>query len=227
MRNRGRPQAGTARRRQSSAQPRRFCFRAQACPRQRMTDQAADQLGVADPERLHDFRVHADVGEAWQGVHLIDHETAVFAQKKVDAGQALAAECAEGLDRQLANLVAGVRGEISRDLDRRALLVEIFGLIGVEAVAVAGHDLARLRSGERTVLTLEQATIYLAAANILLDQNFAVMLERLDDRVGELLSRPRLADADRRAEARRLEEHRAAKFGDDRLERWRLPVGEA
>jgi hypothetical protein len=42
------------------------------CPRQRVTNEAVDQLGVADPERLHDLRVHADVGEAGQGVHLVD-----------------------------------------------------------------------------------------------------------------------------------------------------------
>src|ERR1700722_3174169 len=195
--------------------------------RQRVTDEAVDQLRVADPERLHDFWVHADVGEAWQGVHLIDDEAAVLAQKKVDAGQALAAERAEGLDREFADLVADVGGEVSGDLDRRALLVEIFGLIGVEAVTVAGHDLARRRGGERTVLTFENAALDLAAADIFLDQDLAVVPERLGDRFSELLSRPRLADADRRALARWLDEHRAAKFGDDLIERWRLPLGEA
>src|ERR1700733_8157637 len=212
---------------QSSSHSRFRLFRAQACPRQCVANEAVDQLGITDPERLHDLRVHADVGKAWQGVHLIDHETAVFAQKKVDAGQALAAERAEGLDRQLANLVADAGGEISRDLDRRALLVEILGLIGVEAVAVAGHDLTRRRGGERTVLASENAAFDLAAANIFLDEDFAIMPETLGDRFGELLSRPCLADADRRAQSRRLDEHRAAKFGGDRIERWRVPLGEA
>ena len=142
---------------------------------------------------------------------------AVLAQKKVDAGQALAAERAEGLDRQLANLVADFGGKVGRDLDRGALIVEIFGLVGVEAVAVAGHDLARRRGGERTVLVLENAALDLAAANIFLDQDLAVMPKRLGDRLSELLRRPRLADADRRAKARRLDEHRTAELGDDRL----------
>ena len=113
-----------------------------------MTDEAVDQLGIADPERLHDFRIHADVGEAGQGVHLVDHKAAILAQKEVDARQTLAAERSKSLDRQLANLVADVRRKISGDLDRRALLVEIFGLVGVKAVAVAGHDLARRGGGE-------------------------------------------------------------------------------
>ena len=89
-------------------------FRGHARPRQRMADEAVDQLGIADPERLHDLRVHADVGEAGQGVHLIDHEAAILAQKEVDARQALAAERAKSLDRQLANLVADVREQGQR-----------------------------------------------------------------------------------------------------------------
>ena len=52
-------------------------------------------------------------------------------------------------------------------------------------------------------------------------------LERFGDRFNELLSRAGFADADRRALARWFDEHRATKFGDDRIERWRVPLGEA
>ena len=95
-----------------------------------MADEAVDQLGVADPARLHRLRVHADVGEARQRVDLVDQELAVLAQEKVDARQALATERAEGLDRIRANLVAELARQVGRDLDQGALPVEIFGVVG-------------------------------------------------------------------------------------------------
>ena len=53
------------------------------------------------------------------------------------------------------------------------------------------------------------------------------MPERLGDRLSELLLRSRLADADRRAEARGLDEHRPAELGDDRRKRRRVAAAEA
>ena len=52
------------------------------------------------------------------------------------------------------------------------------------------------------------------------------MPERLGDRLGELLPRPRLADPDRRAETRRLDEHRTAQLGDDSVEGRRVAFDE-
>ena len=65
------------------------------------------------------------------------------------------------------------------------------------------------------------------AAHIFLDQDLAVMPERLGDRLREFLRRPRLADADRRAETRRLDEHRTAELGVDRLKGRRVALDEA
>ena len=69
-------------------------------------------------------------------------------------------------------------------------------------MAVAGHDLAGQRGGERAVLALEHAALDLAAAHEFLDQDLAVMPERLGDRVRELLPVPALlmpTDEPRRA----------------------------
>jgi hypothetical protein len=82
-----------------------------------MADEAIDQLGIADAHRLEHLRIHADVGEARQRSDL-DDQLAVLAQKEVDAGQALAAQRPERLDRELAHLVAEVAREIGRDLHR-------------------------------------------------------------------------------------------------------------
>ena len=52
------------------------------------------------------------------------------------------------------------------------------------------------------------------------------MPERFRDRLREFLRRPRLADADRRAETRRLDEHRTAQLGDDSLKSRRVAIDE-
>src|SRR5271154_5826220 len=84
---------------------------------ERMADEAVDQFGIADAHRLKHLGIHADVGEARQRVDLVGDELAVLAQEEIDARQALAAECAEGFDRQLAHLVADVALEVGRGLD--------------------------------------------------------------------------------------------------------------
>ncbi len=192
-----------------------------------MADQAVDQLGIAHPHRLKQLRIHADVGEARQRVDLVDDELAVVAEEEVDPRQALAAERAEGFDRELAHLVAHLARKVGRDFHRRPLLVEVFGLVSVKAVAVARHDFAGRRGDERPVLTLEHPAFDLAAAHIFLDQDLAVVAERLGYGSRELVRRSGLADADRRAEPRGLDEHRAAELGGDPLKGRPISEGEA
>ena len=91
-------------------------------------------------------------------------------------------------------------------------------------MGVARHDFAGRRGGQRPILALEHAALDLAPAHIFLDQDLAVVPERLSDRTREFLPRPGLADADRRAEASRLHEDRTAKLGDNRLKGRRVAL---
>ena len=75
----------------------------------------------------------------------------------------------------------------------------------VEAVRI---DLARQRRDR--VAVAEHAALDLDAGDELLDQHLLVVLERELDRVVQLLRREGLGDAHRRAQARRLDEHRVA-----------------
>ena len=91
-------------------------------------------------------------------------QLAVGAQEEIYAGEPLATERAERLDRKLAHFVADRLRQVRGHPDLGAVLVEILGLIGVEAVPIARRDLAGQRSKERTALVLENAALDLATA---------------------------------------------------------------
>ena len=66
---------------------------------QRVLDQPIHQFRVGHPARFEGERIHADVGEARDRVHLVDQDAHVGAQEKIDARHGLAAKRLERAHR--------------------------------------------------------------------------------------------------------------------------------
>ena len=96
---------------------------------------------------------------------------------------------------------------------RRAGSVDIFGVVGIEAVAFSRHDLARAGDEQAALRILQNGAFDLAALDELLRQELAVMAKALGERVLVVALVRNLADADRRALPRRLDEDGQPKRG--------------
>src|SRR5690348_15399192 len=90
--------------------------------------QAADELGIADAAGLPELRVHADLGEAGDGVDLVDVELARGCEEEIHPAHALAVEGLEGLYGKLLHALQGRGIELGGDLQTRTLVIQVFGL---------------------------------------------------------------------------------------------------
>ena len=102
--------------------------------------------------------------------------------------------------------------QFRRHFQRRAVLVDIFGVVAVEAVAFGRHDLAGAGDEQAALGIFQHAAFDLAAPDEFFGQQLAVVLEALGERRLVLFLARNLADADGGALPRRLDEDRQAEF---------------
>ncbi len=105
--------------------------------------QPVDHLGIADAACRHRLGIHADVGEAGNGVELVD-EDAQFRGRRRNPTRAMPSQpTARNAFAAIARTVPSTSSGSSAGTFRLgAILVDIFGVVGVEAVALRRHDLA-------------------------------------------------------------------------------------
>src|SRR5215210_1313695 len=177
-------------------------------PLQRQLDQAVEQLRVRNPRGLEELGVDARRGEAGDRVQLVDEHLAV-AHEEVDARHPLAVRRHVRAQSEVADALDRVRRQARRhDQVHPALVVLGRVVVPVRPAEPVGDDLARQRRDR--IAVPEHAALDLDPVDELLDQDLLVVLEGERDRFLELLGRARLRHADRRAEARRLDEDREA-----------------
>ena len=132
---------------------------------------------VLDARRGPELRVHADRGEAGDGVHLVDVDRARCAfQQEVDPSHAGAVDRLERRDRQPLDLRGGRSRQIRRDEDLRPV-VDVLGLVVVELARrddFAGHR------GRRLVVAEHGALDFARLGHRRLDDDLAVEARRRD-----------------------------------------------
>ena len=170
---------------------------------ERERDQAVEELRVRDSRCLEELRVDARRREPRDRVDLVHDDLAVRAHEEVDARHPLALGGDERLDRELADARVRLGRDARRDDEVHAALVVLRRVVVPVGVR---DDLADDR-GDR-VAVAEDAALDLDSVDALLDQHLVVVAARELDGGGELARVVNLRDADRRAEPRRLHEHR-------------------
>ena len=97
-----------------------------------------DEGGMGGALVFHQLRIHADGGEAGQGVDLVDEDAArAVLHKEIAAGQALAAQGRVGHGGVGLYLVQFLFGEVGRD-DHLTDAVLVLVIVGVRTPAPAG-----------------------------------------------------------------------------------------
>src|SRR4051794_32966273 len=115
----------------------------------RERDQTVDELGDRQPARFPKHGVHADRGETWDRVDLVEIElTRFLVEKEIDPRHSSEIERPERADRDLLDLGERFLVDIRWDVERRAI-VDVLG--GVVVELVAGHYFAR-DGGDRSVV---------------------------------------------------------------------------
>src|SRR5256712_848188 len=167
---------------------------------ERELDQAVEQLAVAELGSLPHSRVPARRGEPGDRVDLVD-EDPIALEKEVHPRHAGAVDGAVRLERERADPPGrlGRKGGWHRE-SRLAIRV-------LRRVVV---DLARVRDlagqGGNGLVVPEHAHLDLAAGDGAFDEDLPVVARRLVERPGQGVRVADLADPDRRAEIRRLDE---------------------
>src|SRR5215217_3860287 len=171
-------------------------------PLQRQSDQAVHQLVQRHAAPLPETRVHADGGEAGDGIHLIDVDmVAVAVHEEIAARHAGQIERARRGDRYF--LYLGQRAPVDWRRDKKLrVFVDVLGVVVVELIA--GNDLADDR-GDRLVVA-EHRNLQLAGVYRFFDQDAAVESASLAHGGRELARVMRLDHAHTRAHVRWLDE---------------------
>src|SRR5258706_13020271 len=172
---------------------------------ERELDEAVDEARVVEPRGLPHLRVAARAREPGDGVDLVHVDAVVAFEEEIDARHAGGVDRAEGLDGE--RLKAG--DELGRDWRRNHETRPPFHVLRLVVIPVRRiDDLARERGFGLVVA--EHADLDLTRRDAVLDDDLAIMPRRLRDRGGGRGPLPPLADADARAEVRRLHEAREA-----------------
>ena len=175
-------------------------------PCERELNQAVEQSRVGQAAGLPQLGIHADGGEAGDGIDLVDENFSTGAiQQKIHPRHSFALAGAEGSYRQL--LQAAHLGR--RKFGRHAEAGGVFQVLGGVVVEVAGRQhLARQRGAG--LLVAEDRDFELAAPDGALDQYFFAEFGGVLDGRRQLAGFTHFGDADRRAQRRRLHKQREA-----------------
>src|SRR6476646_6109150 len=165
--------------------------------RQRMGDQLAHEIGLRQSTCFPQFGVHTDRSEAWERIHFVD-EDVLASEEEVDPGHAFAAKKSKCLDRKLLNTAGLLRRNICGNTQIGTVSVDVFCLIGIEAVLARRYDLAELRRVDVAFRLLQDGTFDLARSiHTLLDKDFFIVAPREFAGDRELLPGPRPGNTDR------------------------------
>lgn len=178
------------------------------------TEEPFEEAGVGQAASLPELGVHTDLGEARDGIELIDVKPPASSfEEEIDASHALAFAGSEGRHGCFPNGLHDAGGQASGDIedgpagDVHAVLVVEFAV---------RDDLAGERCFGRVVA--QDAAFEFAAPDAFFDEDLPVVSER------ELDCGPRrravrdLGDTDARAEIRRLHEERQPELAPDGAE---------
>ena len=100
--------------------------------RDRKRYQCVDELFGRDAARFPQLRVHADRGEARDGVYFIDEHIAVLLKKEIDTAHTFAAERLEGFYGERLDLLFDLLRDLRGDGETGAVVIDIFRLVGIE-----------------------------------------------------------------------------------------------
>lgn len=180
--------------------------------------QLVEQLGVRNARSREELGIHAYLGEAGDGVRLVEQYLAVAAaHEEIDSRQTRAAERPEGVDGGGSDGLELLLGQAGGDM-QLAVARRIFGVLIIEIVA--GHYFAD--DGGYRLLVAEHGAFDLDAVNTLLEDYLFIEFKRLFAGGGKLVEGADLGNADGGAGVGGLHEYREAELIRGGLEQERL-----
>ena len=136
-------------------------------------DEPVDEVCVRNAAGLPEFRVHADLGEAGDGVDLVNDDLSVVPEKEIHSCHSFAAKDFECLDRGRLDLLNDLGRKFRGNLQDRSVFVQILGLVGIKLVL--GNDLSG--RGGNGIFVSQHRTLELPPLNVFFHEDLRVVPE--------------------------------------------------
>lgn len=105
---------------------------------QTMRYEPVNDFRIADAAHCHDFRIHADIGEARNGIQLIEQIPHVRRHEEIDTRHTVTTKRPKGPRCNRLNFSLDLHRQVRRNFQRRAVFVDIFGVIAIKPWLCAG-----------------------------------------------------------------------------------------